>query len=37
MVTAGNEPWWLITSGASVFSKRATLDSGTCVLPSAAT
>ena len=37
MVTAGNWPWWLMTSGASVFSIRATLDSGTCVLPVPAT
>ena len=34
MVTAGNWPWWLITSGASPFSILATLDSGTCT-PSA--
>ena len=33
MVTAGNWPWWLTTSGAMPRSKRATVDSGICVPP----
>ena len=32
MVTAGNWPWWLMTSGASPFSIRATDDNDTCML-----
>ena len=33
MVTEGNWPWWLTTSGASARSNFATLDSGTCAPP----
>ena len=29
-VTAGNWPWWLMVSGATVSVKRATVLSGTC-------
>ena len=29
-VTAGNWPWWLMVSGATVLVKRATVLSGTC-------